>query len=223
MTHGPAMKASGAPPPMNTPRPIGILLTDAGPPSALGRSSPLAGIDEAPEQGMGLHGLRLELGMELAGEEVRMIRDLDDFHEAPVGRLAGDAQSAPRHLVEIGAVDFVAVPVPLAYLGAPVGLVGKAVLLDQAGPLAEPHVATHPRNTVELFELVDHGMGRPRAELRGVGVLETADVARELDHGALQAEADPEEGDFLLASVADSFEHAGNPSDAEPAWHEDAV
>src|SRR5262247_2352976 len=86
MTQGPAMNASGAPPPIE--RRVPTLTRRAGAPASAGRRPvPLAGIDEAPEQGVRQHRLRLELGVELAGQEVRVTRHLDDLHEPPVGGL----------------------------------------------------------------------------------------------------------------------------------------
>jgi hypothetical protein len=46
------------------------------------------------KSGWGWIGFDLNSGMELAGQEVGMIRDLDDLDEAVVRRLARDAQAA---------------------------------------------------------------------------------------------------------------------------------
>ena len=62
-----------------------------------------------------------------------------------------------------------------------------------------------------------------RVELRRVGALEAGHVAGELDHRALQTEADPEERDVVLACVADRFDLALDPADAEAAGDEDPV
>src|SRR5690242_16873322 len=53
ITQGPAMSASGAPPPITTPPPTGTARV-AWPPSAGGRPVALAGIDEAPKERMRL-------------------------------------------------------------------------------------------------------------------------------------------------------------------------
>src|SRR5207245_2845850 len=100
MTHGPATKARGAPPPIARSWPTRTLRTAGRPPSAPGRAGPFAGIDEAPEQRVRLHRLRFEFRVELAGEEVRVVRYLHDLHEAPVGRLARHTQATTCHLVE---------------------------------------------------------------------------------------------------------------------------
>src|SRR5262245_57285232 len=124
ITHGPAMNASGAPPRVSSRSPTGTLRGAAG--SAPGRPVPLAGMDEAPEKGMGLHRLRLELGVELAGHEVRVIGDLDDLDEALVGRLARDLETAALEILHVLPVHLVTVPVALADLGPAVGLLRRA-------------------------------------------------------------------------------------------------
>src|SRR5690348_11760902 len=49
--------------------------------------------DEGLEQGMRLHGLGLELGMELAAEKPRVIGDLADLDVGAVRGLSRDAQA----------------------------------------------------------------------------------------------------------------------------------
>ena len=56
----------------------------------------VAGGDEVAEERMRLERLGLELGMELAAEEVRMVGDLDDLDVGAVGGRAGDAQAVRR-------------------------------------------------------------------------------------------------------------------------------
>ena len=60
-------------------------------------------------------------------------------------------------------------------------------------------------------------------ELAGVGILQAADVARELDAGGLHAEADAEVGHILFARIADGVQHALDAALAEAAGNEDAV
>src|SRR3989442_12169552 len=90
ITHGPAMSARGAPSPIASSRLISTRRVRPAPGSALGLPELFAGTDEAPEQGVGEHRLRLELGMELAGQEIRLIRDLQDLPQRTVGRFAPD-------------------------------------------------------------------------------------------------------------------------------------
>ena len=78
------------------------------------------GGDERGKQRMRLRRLRLELGMELHGEEPRVAGQFGDLDELAVRRAARDLQAAfgERSLVE--AIELVAVTMPL---------------VDQAGPV----------------------------------------------------------------------------------------
>src|SRR5262245_12072974 len=223
MTHGPAMKARGSPPPIASRASIATRRTGAGPASAGGLPEPLAGIDEAPEQRVRLHRLRLELGVELAGEEVRVVLDLDDLHEPVIRSLTGHLEPPPLQIVHVLEMDLVTVAVPLADLGAAVRLVGDRARLEQARPAAEPHVAAHPLDPLQLPQLVDDRVRRGGIELRGIRLLEVTHVAGVLYVGALHSEADAEEGDAPLAGEPDRLDHALDAADPEAPGHEDAV
>ena len=67
------------------------------------------------------------------------------------------------------------------------------------------------------------GVRRRRVELARVRALEAAHVARELDHRALQAEADAEERHAPLARVPHGRDLALDAPDPEPARDQDAV
>src|SRR5262245_25734445 len=157
--------------------------------------------------------------MELTGEEIRVIGDLDDLDEPAVRSLAGDPHAALLEIVHVPALDLVAVAVPLADLRATVGLVGGRAGLEEAGPLAEPHVATHLVDALQLAELVDHRVRGVRIELGRVGVLQPRHVARVLDHRALQAQTDAEEGDAALAREADRLDHPVHTANPEAAGY----
>src|SRR5439155_26437642 len=135
ITQGPAMNARGAPSPTARSRAISTRRVRSGPRSALGLPELPAGTDKAPEERMGEHRLRFEFGMELTGQEVRMVRDLHDLHEAAIGRLAAHAQTLPQHGVEILPVHLVAVPVALADLRPAVGAMCLRSRLEDARPL----------------------------------------------------------------------------------------
>src|SRR3989441_4751069 len=176
ITHGPAMSARGAPSPIASSRLISTRRVRPARGSALCLPELFAGTDEAPEEGVGEHRLRLELGMELAGQEIRMVRYFHDLHEPAVGRFAADPKPFLHHGVKILPVDFVAVAVTLADLGLAVGVLGLRARLQDAGPLAETHVPTHALHTLELAQLVDHRGGCSRLELGGLRVLQAAHV-----------------------------------------------
>src|SRR5208283_3328771 len=83
---------------------------------------------ERGEQGVGLQRLGLELGVELAAQEVGMVGDLHDLHEGAVRAHAGEGQPLGLHgLAVFGLVELVAVPVAFADLLAVVGLGSLAV------------------------------------------------------------------------------------------------
>src|ERR1039457_4681560 len=97
MTHGPAISTSGRPCPNRSNSiatrvaylRLGLRMRlrqrrQPAPPVLIGRA------DERFEQRMRLHGLRFELGMELASQEPRMVRNLADLHVGAVGRLPGN-------------------------------------------------------------------------------------------------------------------------------------
>src|ERR1017187_8378397 len=115
MTHGPAMSTRPRPNALysiatgvNRLRPrLFPGLRQPAPPVLVG------GPDERLEQGMRLHRLGLELGMELAAEIPRMIGDLADLDIGLVRRLARDAQPSGFQPVLVFPVELVAVPVAL--------------------------------------------------------------------------------------------------------------
>src|SRR6266850_751541 len=99
----------------------------------------VGGLDEVHEERPRVQRLRLELGMELAGEKPRMILDLDHLDELSIRRRAGDPEPVRRELREILLVHLVAVPVPLADLPRAVRLEGEGVRREEALVLAEAH------------------------------------------------------------------------------------
>ena len=71
-------------------------------------------LDECIEQGVGFHGLGLELGMELAADEIGVIRHLDHLDEGAVRAEPGEDQSvlleSQDHLVYRGRGNFEVLP-----------------------------------------------------------------------------------------------------------------
>src|SRR5438034_17062 len=126
-THGPAMRNGADPPPPNRwAMSVGELrqLGGRGGLGGPGMAAPVVEgrAHEPPEQRMGAHRPRLELGVELAADEPRMVRQLDDLHQGTVGREARAAHPVLAELVAIGVGHFVAVAVPLAHLAGAIGL-----------------------------------------------------------------------------------------------------
>ena len=71
----------------------------------------VAGFDECSEERMGLEGLGLELGMELAAQKEGVAGNLDDFDVGGVGGGAGDVQAGAGEQGFVLAVEFVTVTV----------------------------------------------------------------------------------------------------------------
>src|SRR5439155_7477885 len=79
------------------------------------------------------------------------------------------------------------------------------------------------RYVLLFWEEIDHGVRGGGDELAGVGAGESADAARDLDHGALEAETDPQEGHLLLARVSGGIHLALDAANTESARDQDAV
>src|SRR6516162_7653697 len=88
---------------------------------------------------------------------------------------------------------------------------------------AQPHGATLVRDGVLLVEHANNRVSAVAVELGAIGVLQADDIAREFDDGALQAQADAEEGNLALAGIADGIDLAAGAAVIETAGNEDAV
>src|SRR5205823_1890909 len=100
---------------------------------------------------------------------------------------------------------------------------GARSRLQVAGLRSQSHRRAKLRHVLLFREQVDHGVRGGRIELAGVGAGESADAARDLDHGALEAEADPEERYLLLARESGGIHLALDTADTESARDQDAV
>src|SRR5579872_521308 len=97
--------------------------------------------DKRLEQWMRFKWLRFELRMELAADEMRMIRQFDHLHISPIRRRSGDLQSGSRHRLFVLTIELVPVPVALADLEHPIDSVCQRVRLDLARPCSQTHSA----------------------------------------------------------------------------------
>src|SRR5216110_49540 len=129
-THGPAMRNGAAPPAAKCGatsvastgelRPLGLGGGGHAPgPMLLARRA-----HEPREQRVWSRGTGLELGVELATDEPRVVGQLDHLHERAVGRETGAAHAVFGEHVAVGVRHFVAMPVPLADFERAVGLGG---------------------------------------------------------------------------------------------------
>src|SRR2546423_9334813 len=120
-THGPAMRngllsaANLGPPPARpmSVRQLGQLARRRG--ACLELPVIDRGAHKPGEQRMGTHRPRLELGMELATDEPRMLRQLDHLDERAVGRQPGRPQAVLRQDIAVRVRHFVTVAMPLAH------------------------------------------------------------------------------------------------------------
>src|SRR5579885_3503380 len=179
--------------------------------------------DEALEERMALHRPRAELGVELRGEKEGMIAQLDDLDERPVGREPREDEARAGELLAVGIVELVAVAVALGDPLAAVEPPRPRALLEHAGIGAEPHRAALLREAALRGHEIDHGVRRARIDLGGVRARKAADVAGELDHRHLHAEADAGKRHPLLARPAHRRDLALGAARAEAHRDEDAV
>src|SRR3989475_5750191 len=179
--------------------------------------------DEAGEQRVRPRGARLELGVELAADEPGVVGELDHFHERAVGRQPRAPHPVLGQHVAVGVRYLVAVAVALAHLRGAVHMRDARAGAQLAGVGAEPHSPAHLLDAFLRAHQRDHRVLAFGLELARVGVGELADVARELDDRRLQAEADAQERQLVLAGPADRFQHSLHAAHPEPTRYEERV
>ena len=104
-----------------------------------------------------------------------------------------------------------------------VGLLGQGPGPDRARVGAEAHGRALLGDALLVGHEVDHGIGGLGVELRGARARHSADVARELADGHLQAQADAEVGHLACAGAPDRLDLALDAAQAKAPGHEDAV
>ena len=122
-----------------------------------------------------------------------MIGDLADLDVGAVRRLARDAQSGGLQQLFVLAIEFVAMAMALADLARAVSLAGETASAS-ARRATRPAAwcrPVRPRPSVRAICKITR-CGVRGIELGGIGVVQAADVARELDHHGLHAQADAE-------------------------------
>src|SRR5262245_65984869 len=115
IAHGPPMSARGMPPPIATlatlTTRVGAITEEISGRVLLAGSAILVlegGFDEGCEQRVRLPRPRAELGVELAGDEEGVVRQLDDLHELLLGPDARNAKPSLLERVEVVVVHLVA-------------------------------------------------------------------------------------------------------------------
>jgi hypothetical protein len=91
----------------------------------VGQAVFVAGADEVAEERVGLERLGFEFGVELAGEEEGVGRNLDDLYVGGVGGGAGEAEACAGEDGLVLAVELVAMAVALGDFGGVVGFGGE--------------------------------------------------------------------------------------------------
>ncbi len=152
-----------------------------------------------------------------------MVAQLDHFHQLAVGAGAGHLQSVGGELLAELVVELVAMPVPLVDQRRAVSLMRLAPLHQRGRIRPQPHGAPLVGDGVLLVEHANNGVTAIAVELGAIGVLQADHIAGELDDGALQAQADAEEGDFAFAGMADGVDLAAGAAVIETAGNKDAV
>lgn len=181
--------------------------------------------DEAQVRAAGIQHARQVLGVELDTHEPGVVLDLDDLHADALLVLADKVQPALLQAVDVGRVDFVAVPVALEDLvgarvqGAQLGPLGAR--LEERGAQAQAHRGAHG-GLVHLGHEHDELVGRVAVELLRRRVLDPAHVARVLDDRDLHAQAHAEVGLLVLARPRGGGDHALCGAGAEATGDEDA-
>ncbi len=178
---------------------------------------------EAQEKRVRVDHGAVVLRMVLDADEPFQRRDLDRLDKARLRVLARAHHAGGLELALVLVVELEAVAVALLDVLLAVGLEDFRAGLQVAIIGAEAHGAAHVGDVLLLFHEVDHLVGRVGFHLGGVGVLEAYDVAGELDHHALHAQADAQAGDVVLASVFDGGELALDAALAEARGDQEAV
>ena len=185
--------------------------------------------DESAEQRVRVVRAAAELGVRLRAdvERVHVARQLDELDEVAVGRHAREHQARVGDAVAVGVVDLVAVAVALADLGGAVELGGDRAR-RRASPGTGPRRIVPPRSPPAMISTCSSMVAITGNCVSGSNSLDEApceadDVARVLDDHALQAEAQAERRDAVLAGEPQRAELALDAAHAESAGNADAV
>src|ERR1035441_10644997 len=107
---------------------------------------------------MRLQRLRLELRMELAPDEMRVIRKFHHLDVSAVGRSPGNSHPCRHHWLFVFTIEFVAMTVALADLELAVNLMCQRVGFNLASPCAQTHGAAKLFHAAQLAQFVNHAM-----------------------------------------------------------------
>src|SRR5262249_19099204 len=136
---------------------------------------------------------------------------------------AADEHAVGLELAAVLIIELEAVAMAFVDLAGAIGLVGPAAGDQAARVGAQAHGAAQVGDGVLLVQHADDGVGTIAVHLGAVGVGQADLVAGELDGGALEAEADAEEGNATFAGEADRLDLAGDAAVAEAPGYQNAV
>src|SRR5581483_5926780 len=115
---------------------------------------------ERREHRLRLERLRFEFWMELAANEVRMIRQFHHLDVSAVGGRSRNLQPRRSQRLFILAIEFVTMAVALADFGLAVNAMRQRSGFDLASPRAEPHGSAQFFHAAQLAQFVNHAMRR---------------------------------------------------------------
>src|SRR5688500_16720954 len=187
------------------------------------RLMPVRRFDEAGKQRMRPQRPRLELGMELHGQEPWMRGQLRDFDEFAVRRATRDAHALLGERLLLQAIEFEAMTMTLMHQRRSVDTFGERSWCQLARISTETHRPAELVHAQQIAQLVDHLVRCVLVYFRGIRSFETAYVARVLNGGLLEPVTDAKERHTMLAAVLGGFHHSACTARSEPARHEYAV
>src|SRR6185369_4573976 len=185
--------------------------------------TPNGGGHETLEQRVSDHRPALEFRMELATDEIRMLRKLDDLHQAIIRASAAQHQARARELLAILVVELEAVTMAFGDLLVLVQLERVAAGLERARISTEAHRAALVLDATLIGHQVDDRIGALFLELGRAHAFQPAHVARERDHRQLHAQTDAEKRHTLFARVADGRDLPFHTAVAEAAGHQNGI
>ena len=139
-----------------------------------------------------------------------MVREFYNLYKLGVGVDSGGYHAAFDELLAVGIIELVAVAV--AFLGGvvAVGFCRFRIRGQSTGVCAQTHGAAHLREAFLLLHQVDDRVGRVVFDLGAVGFFQSQNIAGELDHGTLHAQANSKEGNAVFSGISDGFDFAVN-------------
>ena len=172
---------------------------------------------------MRVRRFRLEFWVTLHGHEPRVRRQFDHFHERAIGAGAGNPHPVRFELCAVIVVDFKPVAVAFGHDRRLIRRMGFRARFEATIERTEPHRPADLRDFFLGIEQCHDGVRRVFIELGRIRAGKPEDVTCELDRGTLQAEADAEERDVVLANEANRFDFTVGAPLVEATGNEQAI